>query len=159
MSKSLLQYVLAGTTLFLVGLPVANVSAQDGATEEKPAEEVVVEKKEEVQLGVIASTGSNRNSRGVDVQTIDSAPGDAPSAILANVSQKTDTSCEIKLENVSKENSYFVAADVEGYNDSGRKQFSKYFSASLRPESSMVRSFSCRKGLQMQVVLKKADKK
>ena len=162
MPKSLLQSVLAGVSLILIGLPVASVSAQDAQTDEAPVEEEAAtekKKEEKVQLGVIASTGSNKRSRGIDVQTIDSAPGDEPSAILANVTQKTDTSCEIKIENVSKENSYFVGADVEGRNESGRKQFSKYFSASLRPESKMVRSFSCRKGLQMQVVLRKADKK
>ena len=107
--------------------------------------------------GVIASQGSFPKNKSVNVAG-DSAPGDAPSPVMARVVRKSAEQCEAVLTNSSKESGYSVSFEVVGTDGRGNVSLRRSFSASIAPGASTSRSVACRKDLNLEVVLKSGKK-
>ncbi|MCC6953766.1 MAG: hypothetical protein IT290_06585 [Deltaproteobacteria bacterium] len=110
-----------------------------------------------LQPGVIASYGNFPKRTAVNVSG-DASPGDAQSAILARVSRKGSDSCEAVVSNSNKESGYSVSFDIVGSDTKGAVVLRRNFSASIPAGGSVSRSVSCRKDLNMQVILKSGSK-
>ena len=107
--------------------------------------------------GVIASVGQSAGSTAVNASTEGSTPGDDASAISASIKPgKRPGQCDAVVSNSSETDTYSVGYAVRAFDQgSGKTSNSQYFSASLPPKKSVVRTVTCKKGEGMQVMLKK----
>lgn len=140
--------------LFLFFLPLSSYA-------ESSEDEGKKDNKEVVKTGTIASSSRlGAKSKGaVETEVSDgSIPGDKPNVIQASVSTRGKGYCDVKVLNVSEENSYSVSFNVIGRDKKGAKVINQSFSASLSPKGQTVKQVECR-DYSMEVLLRSAKKK
>lgn len=123
---------------------VANIGQE--AKEDEP---------DKVETGVIASSAGKAQQGAVSVETGAASPGGEPSAISGSVSTD-DRSCFATLINSSEKTAYRINFQVIGKNERGSSVLKKTFSARIKPEQTIKKEFSCRRGLDMSLNLRSA---
>ncbi len=128
--------------------------AQSESTES--AEPKKEEEKEPVRTGTIAGSGRFKETKGINVDSSGSSPGDEPSVISGAVSRKSQTECVAKIVNSGKKR-YSVSFKVVGVDARGSKVLDKSFSGSVSPGSTLEKTVSsCKTGLNLSVDLRSA---
>lgn len=138
--------------LFLILFLVPLAQAQ---TEEKK----VYEPEPKIKTGIMATSGVRvgGGSKGVvDVNTIDSSPGDSMVAVSGGVSN-SGGDCSANLTNASKTQVYRVRFEVVGLNQRGTQLFKKPFSGSIPPSGKLTKNFDCKPDAELQLNLKSVE--
>lgn len=144
--------ILCGVSAMLLAFLAAFPAAAQESSDEQKSEE-------KVKLGVIAGSSRVGNTAHVDAEVGGSVPGEEENPISASVSRTGRERCEIRVSNMSKENSDSVSYVFKALNESGAVVQRKSYSSSLKPGEADSQSLSCRPGLNTLVELTSATKK
>ena len=147
----------------------SSVSSAPAAEEGRPVKEAIparktpdvappVSKEGKLKPGVIASFGSAKNSATVNQQNEEGVPGEQASPIIGSVSRAGDAKCTVIIQNNSKTDKFSVNYDVVGISPTGNTASRMNYSATLLPGGSKTHGVTCRRDLNMQVVLKSGNK-
>ena len=121
-----------------------------------PEPEMTVAPKEVVKTGTIAASVRTGQSAAVDADTSGETPGDESNAIGASIGRAGKDVCVAKVTNNGKK-TYSISFNVVGEDRNGGKPLNQYFSATLKPKSSVEKQVTrCDPALNLSVVLKSA---
>ncbi|MDD2941656.1 MAG: hypothetical protein PHC51_01705 [bacterium] len=164
-SVSSVKKILSGIYIFLLLAIAAHIpstvfaspDSEGIVTSSETSEKQEPEEPQKLERGVISSFGSFKRSAGVELKEqaeIKSENNEeAQSVVNGSVKQISRGKCEAVINNNSSKSSYSVKFQVVGYNSAGSKAFSKSFAGRVAAGESFDRQFSCREGLNMELVI------
>ena len=125
-----------------------------------PAEaNLVAEEEEQVTLGVIASQGTFGQFAQVVSDTGGGAPGEKTSVLLGSVHRIKEGVCVGRIQN-SGLKTYKVNLAVEGFDEKGKRIFSRNRRATLKPGQSIEKKiFGCIESSNLTLNLKSAKER
>ena len=125
-------------------------AAKTPAAEEEEDDEAKV-----LQRGVVASFGSHKGAASINANTATEAAGDnmEESPVRGSVRRVGSGRCEATLTSSAEKAVYSVSFAVVGTTQSGTRALRRTYSATIRPGKSTTKTLSCRKGLNMALLI------